>query len=235
MQIAELMKKLESLGSEQTKKTLLKHGAKEPFFGVKVGDLKPLQKAIKKDHSLSLQLFATGNGDAQYLAGLIADETKMSKKELTDWANTASWHMISENTVAWIAAESKYGWELALQWITSGKEPVAACGWATLASIVAIQPDSMLDIKKLEELMTLVVKNIHSAPNRVRSAMNKFIISTGSYVSALTAKAIQVANKIGAVTIDVGDTACKVPDAAEYINKAISKGGVAKKKKEARC
>ena len=42
-----LMKELEAMGSEQTKKVLMKHGAREPFFGVKVGDLKKIVKNLK--------------------------------------------------------------------------------------------------------------------------------------------------------------------------------------------
>jgi hypothetical protein len=36
------------LGNEQTKKIHLRHGAIEPLFGVKVGDLKAIQKKVKK-------------------------------------------------------------------------------------------------------------------------------------------------------------------------------------------
>ena len=231
----EVMKLLETLGTEQTKKTFLCHGAKEPFFGVKVGDMKPIQKKIKKDYLLALELFATGNGDAQYFAGLIADETKMSKKDLSAWVKTATWQMVSEYTVAWIAAESKYGWELALEWIDSKNEQVASSGWSTLANLTAIQPDDILDIKKLEALMKLVAAKINTSPNRVKYTMNNFIIATGSYVAALSAAAKKTAREIGDVTVDVGDTACKVPDAAAYINKVIASGKLGKKKKEARC
>ena len=73
MQLAEIMQQLEAWGSEQTKKTLMRHGAREPLFGVKVGDLKKIEKKVKKNHQLAMQLYDTGNADAMYLAGLIAD------------------------------------------------------------------------------------------------------------------------------------------------------------------
>ena len=78
----EIMSQLEAMGNESTKKTLMKHGAREPFFGVKVEDLKKIVKIVKKDYKLSLELYATGNSDAMYLAGLIADEKKMKKEML---------------------------------------------------------------------------------------------------------------------------------------------------------
>lgn len=231
----EIMLQLSKMGTEQTKKTHIRHGAKEPLYGVKVGDLKTIQKKIKKDYKLSLELFDTGNADAMYLAGLIADETKMTKKDLSGWAKQSNWKMISEYTVAWIAAESNFGWELALEWIESPNETIASSGWATLSSIVAIKNDKDLDIAHIEKLLSKIEKEIHTAQNRVVSTMNGFIIAVGSYVIPLSPKALNTAKKIGVVVVNVGDTDCKVPDAANYIDKVINSGKLSKKKKEARC
>jgi len=117
MTTEQIMKELEKKGSESIKKIFLNHGAKEPVFGVKVGDLKVIQKKVKKDHQLAMELFGTGIYDAMYLAGLIADESKMSKKDIQQWAEKSPSHGISEYTVAWVAAESDYGWELGMKWI----------------------------------------------------------------------------------------------------------------------
>lgn len=99
MTLNDVMKELEAMGNEQTKKVLMKHGAKEPIFGVKVGDLKKIVKKVKKDHDLSLAIYNTGNSDAMYLAGLIADENQITKEQLQSWAEKANWYMISEYTV----------------------------------------------------------------------------------------------------------------------------------------
>jgi 3-methyladenine DNA glycosylase AlkD len=100
MTTAEVLKELEMYGNEQTKNTLMTHGAKEPFFGVKVSDLKKIiKKTKKKNHELSLELFATGNSDAMYLAGLIADEKQVTKVQLKDWADKAYWYYLSEYSV----------------------------------------------------------------------------------------------------------------------------------------
>ena len=65
--------------------------------------------------------------------------------------------------------------------------------------------------------------------------MNCFVIAAGSYVKSLTAAAIDAAKKIGKVTVDMGDTACKVPDAAEYIEHVKARGTIGKKRKSAKC
>ena len=71
--LAEVMQELSALGSPSIKKTLVRHGAPEPLFGVKIGDLKPLQKKLKGQQQLAMELYATKNSDAMYLAGLIAN------------------------------------------------------------------------------------------------------------------------------------------------------------------
>jgi len=51
----------------------------------------------------------------------------------------------------------------------------------------------------------------------------------------LTATALETAKKVGKVSVDMGDTACKVPAAADYIKKVQDKGAIGKKRKSAKC
>jgi hypothetical protein len=215
----------------------MNHGAREPFFGVRVEDMKKLLRAkkIKKEYELALDLYATGNSDAMYLAGLMADESRMTKTDLNRWVKGAYWYMISEYTVAWVAAESPHGWALALKWIESGKENLASSGWATLSNLVSIREDSELDLKEIKKLLVRVGREIHKAPNRVRYTMNGFVIAVGSYVESLTGHAIKTAGKIGKVNVDMGGTSCKVPGAVEYIEKVKKKNRIGLKRKQARC
>lgn len=233
MTAKEILAELKSKGNESTRRIMEKHGAPSSQYGVKVEELKKIQKRIKKNYELSLELFDSGISDAQYLAGLIADETKMTKKDLQHWADKANWSMLSGYTVAWIAAESGHGWELALKWIDSEKENVQLSGWATLASLVAITPDDALPISELKALVNRVGKEIHSAKNEIKSAMNNFIIAAGGHVKELTSICIETGKRIGIVTVHKGNTACKVPYAPDYIKKMVDKG--VKKKKMARC
>lgn len=229
------MVELQKYGSEQTKKVLLKHGAREPFFGVKVQDLKKIVKKVKKNHALALELYATGNSDAMYLAGLIADEKKMTREDLNRWAGEAYWYMISEYTVPWVAAETTYGFDLAMEWIKSDKENIAAAGWSTLASIATLKKDEDIDQEAFRELLLFAKDNIHKSPDRVRYTMNNFIIASGGGITGLNAIAKEVAGAIGKVKVDMGGTSCKVPLATAYIKKIEDKGNLGKKRKSARC
>ena len=235
MTVKEIMTELKARGSESIRKILLKHGVREPLFGVKVEHLKVIQKKIKKDYQLAKDLYATGNADAMYLAGLIADDKKMTIADLQTWVRQAVSNNIGEYTVPWVAAESDHGFKLALLWIDAPEEYIAAAGWSTLAMLVSLKDDSDLDISALKSLLTRVVKNISTAKNRVRHTMNSFVIAVGTYVTALTEDAITAAKKIGVVTVDMNGTACKVPDAVSYILKIKDRGTLGKKKKTVKC
>ncbi|RKR83594.1 3-methyladenine DNA glycosylase AlkD [Mucilaginibacter gracilis] len=230
-----IMAELQANGSESIKKTLLKHGVKEPFFGVKVEFLKTIQKKVKTDYHLAKDLYATGNADAMYLAGLIADDKKMTKADLQSWVEQALSSNVNGYTVPWVAAGSNYGYEMAMDWIESANENIAVAGWSTLSNLLALKADSELNLTSLKTLLYRVEKNIHKAPNRVRQVMNAFVIAAGSYVAPLTHDAIATANKIGTVFVDANGTACKVPPAAEYIKKIQDKGTIGKKKKTVKC
>ncbi len=235
MTAAEIVAEIEPLGAEGYRNILRHHGIKDPMFGVKIEELKKIQKRVKKDYKLALDLYATGIYDAQYLAGLIADDAKMSKDDLRGWAEAATSPAVGENAVAWVAAESNHGRELALEWIESDNELVAVAGWGTLSGLVAIKEDSDLDMEELTALLNRVKTTIHQQQNRVRYKMNSFVIAVGSYVESLTDLALQTAAEYGEVTVEMGATACKVPSVPETIGKIQKRGAIGKKRKTIKC
>jgi hypothetical protein len=75
-------------------------------------------------------------------------------------------------------------------------------------------PDSWFEGRLAE-----IERTIHSAPNAQREAMNLALIAIGCRSPALRQAATAAARRIGKVEVDHGDTACKTPDAASYIEK----------------
>lgn len=233
--VSAVMTELKKKGSEQTRKTFAKHGAPETMFGVKVADLKVIAKKIKGNQELALELFETGNSDAMYLAGIVADGSQMNKTQLNKWAKMASWYMISEYSVPGVAHEHQDAVAIANKWIKSKQENVAASGWTTYSGVVATRADDELDLKELGAMLKQVEAKIATAPNRVRYTMNGFVISVGAYVEPLLKKAKSTAKKIGKVEVDMGGTACKVPVATDAIAKIESMNRIGKKRKTIKC
>jgi len=234
MTAKDIVAELKKFANAQTKKTWMTHGAKEPCLGVKVEDMKKIQKRVKMDYQLALDLYDTGIADAMYLAGLIADDAKMTKKDLQKWIKDASWGMIAEYTVAWVASGSPHGRELALKWIESKDEAVASAGWQTYSSMVAIKEDADLDLAEIKSLLQGVSKSIHQQPNRVKYVMNSFVIAVACYVKPLHKLALETAKDIGKVAVDLVGS-CKIPFAPDHIKKFQARSAIGKKRKSPKC
>jgi hypothetical protein len=231
----DILDEIKPLGSDSYKRVIFNHGVTEPCYGVKIADLQKIVRRVKKDYRLALDLYDTGVYDAMYLAGLIADDARMTKEDLRHWATKATCRGLSSATVAWVAAGSAHGWELGREWIDSREPLVAVAGWATLGSYLSITDDAHLDLEALNGLLQRVGRTIHEAPDAVRYQMNSFVIAAGSYVPALTATAIRIAEQIGPVMADLGNNACQVPFAPDYIRKVQDRGTIGKKRKTAKC
>src|SRR4030095_12359813 len=137
MTAQEIINEIKPLGSESYKKILFNHGVKGPCFGVKIGDLKKIQKRVKKDYRLALALYDTGIYDAMYLAGLIADDAQMTKQDMERWVEKTAGGPLSGSTVPWVASGSPHGRELALKWIESDTDFIAVAGWMTLSCLLS--------------------------------------------------------------------------------------------------
>jgi hypothetical protein len=181
-----------------------------------------------------LRALETGNLDAMCLAGMVADGSQMTKKQLNAWAEgTANLQMISEYTVPWVTVENPDARDLAIQWIESKKQRVASSGWCTCAGLVAVKPDNELDLSEIEGLLGIIVKEINDAQNRVRYTMNGFVIAVGTYVKPLLKQAKSSARQIGAVSVNLGDTAGNVRLATAYIENIETSGRVGQKRSDA--
>jgi hypothetical protein len=184
---------------------------------------------------LACDLYETGNYDAMYLAGLVADGSQMTKQQLDRWAKSADDGALCEYTVPFVASESPHARDLAIKWMKSRNPKIASTGWSTYVGIMATKADEDLDLDEIKSLLNQVAQSIDAAPDRVRYTMNGFVIGVGTYVKPLLKAAKQAAKKIGTVSVDMGDTACKVPLATAYIEKVETMGRVGKKRKTMRC
>jgi 3-methyladenine DNA glycosylase AlkD len=217
MTLAETMAALEAAGSEQTRKTYARHGAPGPMFGVSFATLKTLLKRIGVDHELGLALWDTGNFDARNLAVKVVDPARMSAAELDRWAQ-APYARMCVAYVAHVAVEGPHARAKADQWLGASSDALRFAAW-TLVGAMAMRDETTPDGWFADRLAE-IERSIHAASNSEREGMNQAVIAIGCRSAALRKAATAAAKRIGKVEIDHGDTACKTPVAAEYIDKA---------------
>ncbi len=217
MSLAETMAALEAGGSEQTRKTYRRHGVEQPMFGVSFATLKTLYKKIKVDHDLALALWQTGNFDARNLAMKIVDPARLTAAQLDQWSKDPTARMCG-SYVAQVAAEAPDPASHVARWLASNNDFQRTTGWKLIGRLAML--DETLDDDWFRPHLQAIERDIHGAPNAVREAMNLTLIEIGCRNPALRKAATAVAKRIGKVDVDHGDTACKTPDAAGYIDKA---------------
>lgn len=235
MELNEIMKELEILGSEKMKKYYMSQGAEEPLFGVATGAMKPIDKKTKKNQSLAEELYATGNYDAMYLAGMIADPQKMTPEDFDRWIEKAYFYMISDFIVAVTLAEADFAQEVADKFIASGKDLFMSAGWSCYEWLLGSRKDTEFDGSKILSMLEFVEKNIHTQPNRTKHSMNRFLIAVGISYIPLHQEAIRTAEEVGEVEVSLGNKAGTLPKAYESIKRETDKGRLGFKRKKVRC
>ena len=214
-----ILAELRSKGSDQTRKTLLRHGAPEPLWGVKFGDLRPMARRIGTDGSLSESLWKTGNADAMTLALLIADPGSIRSSSIDRMIRDTDYGLLLQ-MIADVTAKSPHRNAKWQRWQKAKSEKLLVCGYTLLASWLVSDQASVPD-GVIERALHNIDHSLHGSPNLARHAMNQALIAMGIYCSSYRDTALQIADRLGKVVVDHGDTACKTPDARGYIEKAL--------------
>jgi len=235
MEFETVMEELEALSKERTKKTYISNGAKEPLFGVATGAMKPLAKKNKYNQQLAEQLYASGNYDAMYLAGMIADPTIMTEADFERWIDGAYFYMISDAIVSVTLAETDIAQKVSDQWIKSVEELRMSAGWSCYCWLFGNRPDHEFDLNKIKGMLELIKKTIHESPDRTKASMCNFIYTAAiSYVPAHDI-AVEIAKSIGIVEIKRDNKKNSIVDISANIQKDLDRGSLGFKRKYVRC
>jgi 3-methyladenine DNA glycosylase AlkD len=235
MDFETVMQELEVLGKERTKKIYISNGAHEPLFGVAMGAMKPLAKKIKNNQPLADQLYATGNYDAMYFAGVIADPKIMTETDFDRWMDGAYFYMLSDYVVAVTLAETDIAQEVADKWIASGEELRMSAGWSCYCWLLGNRPDHEFSADKLAIMLDQVENTIHQSPERTKSAMNNFMYTVAISYLPLHEKAVETAKAVGPVEMKRDKKKSSILQASENIQKELDRGKLGFKRKYVRC
>lgn len=235
MDFAAVMLELEQLSSELMKKRYLSNGAREPLFGVATGAMKPLRKKIKINQMLAEELYASGNYDAMYFAGVIADPEAMTEADYERWMDAAYFYMISDYVIAVTLAESDLAQTLSDKWIESDQELRTSAGWSCYCWLLGSRPDQEFSKDKISEMLIRVENTIHEAAERTKASMSYFVYTVATSYLPLHEQALKTAETIGTVEARRDNKKPLILNAYEDIQNAAAKGRLGFKRRYVRC
>lgn len=223
MNFKSIFEELKNCGTEQNIKVYRKHGAKGDLFGVSFANLKKLKASItpsfnKKgiNHRVAQQLWQTRNIDARILACMVADPIEITRNEANHWVADIQYYVLADY-FAELIAQTKFGLDIMYLWIQSPDEYIKRVGFAIL-NFIARNDDDKSELFFHGFLMK-IKQELHLSPNRAKEAMNNCLIAIGGRTQNLREKVIEVAESLGEIEIDHGDTSCKTFIIKEYLDK----------------
>jgi len=218
MNAQEILTTLKKLGKPQTAAIYKRHGSGENVYGVLTSEIGKLQKKIKLDHALAMDLWKTGNAEARILALQVSDPGKLTRSHAEGLLREGPVHFVG-CYLSGLVAKSPIAEETMRAWMKSPDELPREMGYGILLARLKDDPDSVSD-SDAEKVLATIEKEIHRSANWARYAMNGALISIGVFKPALRGKAIEAARRIGKVEVDHGETTCTTPDAVPWIEKA---------------
>ena len=158
-------------------------------------------KENQENQALAEQLYASGNYDAMYFAGIIADPTEMTAEDFERWIDKAYFYMLSDYVVAVTLSETDFAQAVADRWLASDEELKMSAGWSCYCWLLGNRPDDEFSTSKIADMLNQVENTIHDSPDRTKSAMNNFIYTVGVSYLPLHEKALETAKAVGPVEV----------------------------------
>ena len=217
--IGAVMAALEAAGTVQNRKVYARHGAAEPMFGVSYAELGKIAKPIKTDHALARQLWDSGNHDARVLALRVADPAALDESLASRWLGDVDNYILAEG-LGGLCAQTPHARALSDAWRDDPSEWPASVGWF-IVMCTAEDPD-VWSVEELRGLLDQIEAEIAVRPNRVRHEMNGAMIVMALRNGSLRRSVLAAAARIGPVKVDHGQTGCKTPDVAPYVERTLA-------------
>jgi len=221
MTTSEILSVLKKAGKPQTAAIYKRYGTGDNVFGTLTSEIGRLQKKIKVDHALALELWKTGNAEARTLAVQIADPQKVTQALADKFLADGPVRFLGLYLAALIA-RSPIADKTMREWMKSPDEVTRETGYNILSARLKDDADSISDAEAGRVIAT-IEKQIHGSPNWARYAMNNAIIALGVWRPTVRKAAVAAATRIGKVDVNHGDTNCKTPEAVSYIEKAAKR------------
>lgn len=163
-------------------------------FGVPMADIRALARKIKPNGAIAVELWKTGNFEAQLVATLLLKPKDLSAKELDTLMRSTSCAQAADWMNSYVVAKHPEREVLREKWMKSKEHWTARAGWHLTASRVNRGADSELD---LDALLGRIEKEMPKARPEVQWTMNNTLMAIGVKHAKLRARAASIGEKIG--------------------------------------
>ena len=195
--VPEALAWLEKQGSKKVREeALTRYGITAPqSYGVKMGDIQALAKALGRDHELAAQLWDTGWYEARLLCAYVDDPAKVTVAQMNRWAKDFdNWGIC--DTVCFKLFDSVPGaWSRIEPWSKAKPEFVKRSAFALLACMAL---HGKATEAQLRQGLALCEKAATDERNFVKKSVSWALRSIGGRSKALHKATSDVATRLAA-------------------------------------
>jgi 3-methyladenine DNA glycosylase AlkD len=168
--------------------------AGENRLGLSVPAMRRIARTLGHDHALALALWDTGIPDARIVAGMVAEPTKLTSRQMDAWAKGfASWDVCDQVCASAFQA-SPLAWRKVNAWATRRDEFVRRAAFALLAALVV--HDKQANDGRFLAALPLIEAAASDERNFVKKAVNWALRCIGKRNPALNVAAVAAAQRI---------------------------------------
>jgi len=186
-------------------------------YAVGLMKLRAIARAAKRDHERALELWDSGVHEGKLLATLTEEWRAVTSEQLDKQVREIHTFDLADYFAKNVVAKTPFLLEKANEWTAQGQpEFVRRVGYACVCALA--KGSKTLDNNYFVKHLTIIEIEIKKASNWVKEGQNYALIAIGCRNQALNTKALKVADTIGEITIDYGNTACKTTDAFKILS-----------------
>jgi 3-methyladenine DNA glycosylase AlkD len=221
MTLQETLEQLQALGNAKVRAQNAKSGAGHDQFGVKLGDIRALAKKIRTDHALARSLWETGNVDAQFLATLLIEPTRLSADEVDRMVRSLTFVRVADWLIAYVVRQHPDKEALRREWMAAEDRWAARAGWDLTAERVAKSPEGL----DLPALLDRIESEMAGADPEAQWTMNNTLAAIGIHVPEHRKRAVAIGEKLGIYRDYPVSKGCTSPFAPIWIEAMVRRQG----------
>lgn len=190
----EVLAILKDLGDEKRKQMYIKNGASENTYGVLRGELRKLAKQLGTNHALALDLFSSGNTDAQWLACMLFEAKKLTPDEIRHMMSDVRYSEIIDKFVGEVVFLNKSADILAQEWSASTEDHLGRAGWNLIVHKISGGKETD---EPLEGLLVTIKAELQTTTPGKQWAMNHALCAIGYTYPHFTQRCIALGETLG--------------------------------------
>jgi 3-methyladenine DNA glycosylase AlkD len=215
--LKDTLAQLESLGNEKVRAQNTKRGAGDNQFGVKLGDIRKLAEKIKVNHQLGLELWDTGNMEAQLLGILLLKPGELSQDEMDRMVRSIDCAQVADWLNSYVVKNHPDNEALRQTWMEDDDPWAARAGWSLTSGRINKRPEGI----DLPALLKRIESSMGTAAPEVQWTMNFCLAGIGINFPMHRKRAIAIGEKLGVYRDYPCSKGCTSPFAPIWINEMV--------------